>query len=84
MFRVSKAVQAPINCFVKLYRVLRPNKQPMCRFYPTCSEYALDAIKGHGVFRGLMLSLRRILRCHPFGGSGIDFVPGVELQNNLD
>ena len=46
-----------------------------CRFTPTCSEYAIEALSRHGLARGLGLSLKRILRCHPFGGSGYDQVP---------
>ena len=46
-----------------------------CRFTPTCSEYAVQAIKKHGPFKGLYLAIRRLLRCHPWGGSGYDPVP---------
>ena len=58
-----------------------------CRFAPSCSEYAQQAIEIHGVLRGSWLTLKRLLRCHPWGGSGIDPVPekfacGCEQQNN--
>jgi putative membrane protein insertion efficiency factor len=46
-----------------------------CRFTPTCSQYALEALKTHGALRGSLLSARRICRCHPWGGSGYDPVP---------
>ena len=46
-----------------------------CRYQPTCSAYALEALDKHGALRGSWLALRRILRCHPMGGSGIDNVP---------
>ena len=46
-----------------------------CRFEPTCSAYALEALQRHGAIRGSWLTLRRIARCHPFGGSGVDNVP---------
>ncbi|MEI4197791.1 membrane protein insertion efficiency factor YidD [Roseovarius sp. E0-M6] len=46
-----------------------------CRFHPTCSAYALEALRKHGGLRGGWLTLRRIARCHPWGGSGIDNVP---------
>mgnify|MGYP000559126818 FL=1 len=51
------------------------NDSSSCRFVPTCSEYAIEAIKKHGPFKGLYLAVRRILRCHPWGGSGYDPVP---------
>jgi len=46
-----------------------------CRFHPTCSRYAIEAISGHGVLRGLWLTACRVLRCHPWGGAGLDPVP---------
>ena len=46
-----------------------------CRFTPTCSEYAMKALARHGLARGMGLSIKRILKCHPFGGSGYDQVP---------
>lgn len=61
---------------VHVYRlVVSPLLGPRCRFQPTCSEYALDALSKHGAARGLWLMLRRVLRCHPWGGSGWDPVP---------
>ncbi len=63
--------------FIKLYRkILSPLKRtPCCRFYPTCSRYALDAYRLHGFFGGTYLSVKRILRCNPFCRGGIDKVP---------
>ena len=49
-----------------------PLKPPSCRFVPTCSEYALQAIEKYGVVRGLIMAVRRILRCHPFHPGGYD------------
>lgn len=46
-----------------------------CRFYPTCSTYAMEAVRTHGIFRGLWLAGKRILRCNPWGGQGEDPVP---------
>jgi len=54
---------------------ISPLTPASCRFTPTCSEYALQAIKKHGPFKGGYLSVRRILRCHPWGGHGFDPVP---------
>jgi putative membrane protein insertion efficiency factor len=56
-------------------RFLSPLKPPMCRFSPTCSQYAIEAIERHGIFRGSALAVWRILRCHPFCRGGHDPVP---------
>ena len=61
---------------VAAYRLaISPLLPRTCRFTPTCSEYAMEALSRHGLLRGMGLSLKRILRCHPFGGSGYDQVP---------
>jgi len=61
---------------IRLYRYcLSPLLPVACRFTPTCSEYAQDAIGAHGVMKGSLLALRRILRCHPWGAHGHDPVP---------
>ncbi|MFN7300403.1 MAG: membrane protein insertion efficiency factor YidD [Bacteroidia bacterium] len=61
---------------VRIYqRVLSPLLPPSCRYTPTCSQYAVEALKKHGPWRGLILSVRRFTRCHPWGGSGYDPVP---------
>ena len=56
-------------------RCISPFTPPACRFTPTCSEYARQAIVKHGPFKGLWLAIKRIMRCHPWGGSGYDPVP---------
>jgi uncharacterized protein len=56
-------------------RCISPMFPPCCRFTPTCSQYAIEALKKHGPFYGTYLAIRRILRCHPWGGSGYDPVP---------
>ncbi len=56
-------------------RCISPFTPAACRFTPTCSQYAREAIAKHGPFKGLYLAVRRILRCHPWGGSGYDPVP---------
>jgi putative membrane protein insertion efficiency factor len=62
--------------FIKSYkRFISPLKPKCCRFYPTCSTYSIEAINRFGAFRGIYLSIRRILRCHPFNIGGIDYVP---------
>lgn len=54
---------------------ISPIKPPTCRYTPTCSQYAIEAIQKHGPFKGLWLAVKRILSCHPWGGSGYDPVP---------
>lgn len=56
-------------------RFVSPWKPPMCRFHPTCSQYAIEAVREHGVIRGGLLSTWRLLRCHPFAKGGHDPVP---------
>lgn len=67
----------PLIALVRFYQIcLSPLKlSGTCRFTPTCSQYALEALKKYGPIKGLYLSIRRILRCHPWGGSGYDPVP---------
>lgn len=61
---------------IHFYRgAISPLFPPSCRFTPTCSQYALEALRKHGPFKGLKLTIRRILRCHPWGGNGYDPVP---------
>lgn len=61
---------------VRLYQwCLKPLLGPRCRYLPTCSDYAIEAVRAHGAIRGSWLALRRLLRCHPFGGHGYDPVP---------
>jgi len=56
-------------------RFISPYLPPSCRFYPSCSQYALEAVGKYGVVRGSWLALRRLLRCHPFHPGGFDPVP---------
>jgi uncharacterized protein len=55
--------------------LIRPMLTGSCRYLPTCSEYATEAIVNYGALKGGWLALKRILRCHPFGGAGLDLVP---------
>ncbi|MDD4689255.1 MAG: membrane protein insertion efficiency factor YidD [Eubacteriales bacterium] len=58
---------------VRLYRrYLSPLKKPCCRFYPTCSQYSIEALEKYGAIKGSYLSIKRILRCHPFSKGGYD------------
>ena len=62
---------------IRVYRkFISPLKsRPSCRFYPTCSAYALEAVSKYGAVKGSFLAVRRILKCHPFHPGGIDYVP---------
>ncbi len=73
---MRKLLTALLLLPIRFYRAyISPLKPPSCRFTPTCSQYAMEAIMKHGPFKGLYLSVRRILRCHPWGGHGYDPVP---------
>lgn len=75
---LSGAVVAVLVLLVRFYQVtavaLRGSNS-CCRFTPSCSAYMIEALRVHGVFRGLWLGVRRVLRCHPFGAVGADPVP---------
>ena len=79
----SKSVQAckrvvifPFIVLVRFYQLcISPLTPSACRFTPTCSQYALEALRKHGLIKGLWLTVKRLLRCHPWGGSGYDPVP---------
>lgn len=73
--------QRTLIALVRLYRkYLSPAKgRPSCRYYPTCSAYAVEAIQIHGAIKGSLLAVWRILRCNPFSKGGVDPVPGSEL-----
>src|SRR3954449_6044837 len=60
---------------INSYQVAREGRPSPCRFYPSCSSYALEALEVHGTGRGLWLAARRLVRCRPFGPSGFDPVP---------
>jgi len=68
---------------IRAYQLtLSPLIAPACRFHPSCSEYARQAIAGHGVVRGLALALRRVLSCHPFHPGGYDPVPNSARKDS--
>jgi len=76
---VSRVLAKPLIGLVRLYRlVFSPWLGMNCRFQPTCSSYAIEALQVHGVLRGSWLAARRIGRCHPWGDSGYDPVPGTD------
>ena len=67
-------VQFPIRLY---RRLISPMLGTNCRYHPSCSAYALEAIEKHGALHGSLLSVRRVCRCHPWGGHGYDPVPSV-------
>ena len=76
-------IQKFLIYLVMLYKkCLSPFLPGSCRFQPTCSEYMIDALKKYGVFKGLYLGIKRILRCHPWGGSGFD--PVLDKESHKD
>ena len=65
-------------------RVISPLLGQRCRYYPSCSAYALEALERHGPLRGLALAVWRLLRCNPFSPGGVDHVPGHEAAPTVD
>lgn len=66
---------------IKFYqKAISPFKPPSCRFYPTCSEYGLEAFKRFGLIKGFYLTIKRISKCHPFHQGGVDLVPEKKDQ----
>lgn len=73
---IAKIATWLMTALIQCYRyAISPLLGPRCRFWPTCSSYGLEAIRLHGPWRGGWLTLRRILKCHPFHAGGVDPVP---------
>lgn len=72
----------PLIWLISFYRknISPLKKAPCCKFYPTCSTYALEAVKVHGAFKGTILSVFRVLRCNPFSRGGYDPVPKKKIK----
>ena len=72
----KRLITYPFIWLVRFYEVaISPLKPPTCRFSPTCSTYAIEALRKYGLLKGGALALKRIMRCHPWGGKGYDPVP---------
>ena len=73
---VKELLSLPLILLVRFYqKFISPYKPSCCRFTPTCSQYALEALRKYGPLKGSWLAFKRIIRCHPWGGSGYDPVP---------
>ena len=71
-----KVITFPFVILIKMYQlIISPLFRPSCRFIPTCSQYSLEALKKYGLLKGGWLSIRRLSKCHPWGGSGYDPLP---------
>ena len=64
-----------INLIGLYQKFISPLKRPCCKYYPSCSSYAIDALKKHGAVKGIILAVWRILRCNPWSNGGVDYVP---------
>ena len=78
---IRKCLLALIQAY---QRLLSPLLGPRCRFYPSCSHYAQEALERHGVKRGLVLTVKRLLRCHPGTKGGVDLVPSYFEKGNIN
>ncbi len=80
---IERLFSAILLGFIKIYRYLiSPFLGNRCRFHPSCSEYAVEAIQIHGPFKGLLLGIWRILRCAPWGRGGFDPVPKKQIKKH--
>jgi putative membrane protein insertion efficiency factor len=76
MKAILRILSLPLIALIKLYQwIISPWIGPKCRYTPSCSQYALEALRKYGIFKGGWLALKRISRCHPWGGHGYDPVP---------
>ncbi|MBI5971104.1 MAG: membrane protein insertion efficiency factor YidD [Deltaproteobacteria bacterium] len=74
-------IQTLILLIIRAYKYfISPLLPPSCRFYPSCSDYAADAVSAHGAIRGTYYGVRRLLKCHPYHSGGYDPAPGVSIN----
>ena len=73
---LKKILIFPFVFLIKIYQnIISPLFPPTCRYTPTCSEYSIHSLKKYGIIKGVYLSIKRIVNCHPWGGSGYDPIP---------
>jgi len=83
MMNFSRRAAAALVILVRLYQyTVRPLMGSQCRFHPHCSAYAIEALETHGARRGVWLTLRRLLKCHPWHQGGVDHVPAMTIGQN--
>ncbi|PIQ10734.1 MAG: membrane protein insertion efficiency factor YidD [Ignavibacteriales bacterium CG18_big_fil_WC_8_21_14_2_50_31_20] len=83
MNKIFRILSIPFIVFVKIYQIfISPLFPSSCRYTPTCSNYTIEALQKHGLFKGGWLSIKRIVSCNPWGGSGHDPVPGVKNHDH--
>jgi putative membrane protein insertion efficiency factor len=66
---------------IRAWRLVSVHLPPRCRFHPSCSQYALEALAAHGAARGALLAVRRVARCHPWNPGGLDPVPEANIRS---
>jgi putative membrane protein insertion efficiency factor len=76
MSELARILARPVIWAIRAYQLLiSPMRPPTCRYYPSCSAYAVTALERHGLVKGTWLAARRLLRCHPWSPGGVDHVP---------
>ena len=81
MKRAPSRTARTFDLLIRVYQRLSSGRLPRCRFFPSCSQYAREAIADHGALAGSWLALRRLGRCHPLGGHGFDPVPEIAFAH---
>ena len=79
---LNKVATFPLLVLIRGYQlIISPLLGSNCRFMPTCSEYAMESLKSHGLIKGSYLTIKRIGKCHPWGGHGYDPIPTKKVEN---
>ena len=79
---LNKVATLPLLILIRVYQlIISPLLGSNCRFMPTCSEYAMESLRSHGLIKGIYLTVKRIGKCHPWGGHGYDPIPTKKVEN---
>ena len=79
---LNKVATFPLLILIRGYQlIISPILGSNCRFMPTCSEYAMESLRSHGLIKGSYLTIKRIGKCHPWGGHGYDPIPTKKVEN---